>query len=359
MLDEMAEAVNSGARPWPRNADEMGRRIRERDWPATGLGAPQGWPPRLRHAVEFALATPMPAAVAWGRELILIYGAGFVPFLGTRHPGALGLPAREVWGEIAGEIDAARDAVFTGGRDVTQFGTGLDAADLSHGLTWTPITDDFGAVAGCVLVAMPADVLSLPAQMIQPPPSQELQHRVRNMLAMFRSIVRRGAPVTGNAEDYALHLEDRIDVLARTQAAIVRTPAASADVEEAVRDELLAQAVDEARIAIEGPPVALPARTAEIFALAVHELATNAIKYGALGAQRATLSVAWRREERGGSPWFVFEWREAGLRPGPAQRFGFGSELITQRIPYELRGTGVLEIRADGAYCMIALPMPD
>jgi two-component system CheB/CheR fusion protein len=100
--------------------------------------------------------------------------------------------------------------------------------------------------------------------------------RVRNLLGVIRSLVRRTAESAASAEEYSLHLEGRINALARTQALVMRGPSAGVDLEELVDAELIAHAARETRLESAGPPVRLRAKAAETLALALHELVTNA-----------------------------------------------------------------------------------
>ena len=80
---------------------EMARRCRALDWAATPLGPPERWPGALRTAVAFGLTSGLPTCIYAGPELVLVYNDHWRPWLGpAKHPGALGRPAREVWGEI-------------------------------------------------------------------------------------------------------------------------------------------------------------------------------------------------------------------------------------------------------------------
>ncbi|WP_318531671.1 sensor histidine kinase [Sphingomonas parva] len=187
----------------------------------------------------------------------------------------------------------------------------------------------------------------------------ELQHRVRNIMAVIRSIVRRSHDEERSAEDYVQHLEGRIAALARTQALLTRRPGVGVDLEEIVRDELLAQAASEDQVSIRGPDVALAPKAAEVLTLALHELATNATKYGAFSHRDGHVDIAWRVEPRDGRDWLVLNWAENGvpiLVPGPLRR-GFGTELISSRIPYELRGRGSFELRPGGLRSEIEFPL--
>jgi len=187
----------------------------------------------------------------------------------------------------------------------------------------------------------------------------ELQHRVRNILAVIRSIIRRSNDEERSTEDYVQHLEGRISALARTQVLLTRKPGAGVDLENMIRDELLAQVADEEHISISGPDVTLAPKAAEVLTLAIHELATNATKYGAFSHPEGRLSIEWQVSERDGQDWLALRWSESGVpivTSAPARR-GFGAELISRRIPYELRGRGSFELRPGGLSSEIEFPL--
>lgn len=79
---------------------ETGLLARSADWDASGLGPPATWPAPLRMAVELCLGTRFPALVAWGPDLVMLDNDAYAEMLGARHPGALGMPLREVWAEV-------------------------------------------------------------------------------------------------------------------------------------------------------------------------------------------------------------------------------------------------------------------
>lgn len=172
----------------------------------------------------------------------------------------------------------------------------------------------------------------------------ELQHRVRNILAMIRSVVRRTVHSKADVTDFVQHLEGRIDAMARTQALLTRMPARGVDLEDVVRDELISQAAADGKAAVYGPPVGLSPHAAELVTLAVHELATNSVKYGALGQNDGRVTVSWECSGENDKQRLKFTWHETGLSDGEPGPGGFGTELITQRVPYELRGTGDLRV---------------
>lgn len=186
----------------------------------------------------------------------------------------------------------------------------------------------------------------------------ELQHRVRNVLAMIAAIVQRG-DLTGTTREFRDRLSGRIAAMARTQALLTRGAGAGVDLEGMVRDELLTLAAEEHRFTVAGPSVTLAPKAAEVVTLAVHELSTNASKYGALSQSNGKVDVRWELERRGDLDWLEFRWLETGVELDPElpSRRGFGTELVTRRVPYELRGKGEMNLDAGGLRCRIAFPL--
>ncbi|KPP92201.1 PAS domain S-box protein [Erythrobacter sp. HL-111] len=184
----------------------------------------------------------------------------------------------------------------------------------------------------------------------------ELQHRVRNLLAMVRSIIRQSAEGHKDVDDYVAHLTGRIDAMARTQVMLTRKAGAAIDLESLIRDEL-SRVAEEERLALSGPVVELSAKAAEVLTLAIHELATNSIKYGALGCE-GRLAIRWFVTNRENGEWLEVMWEEACPdRVAEASRRGFGTELIEGRVPYELKGEGTMRVRPDGLLAEIAFPL--
>ena len=186
----------------------------------------------------------------------------------------------------------------------------------------------------------------------------ELQHRVRNIMAMMRSMVSRTASSKFDVEDFVQHLQARIDAMGRTQSILSRSPGVPVDLETIIRDELLAQGEEKGMASIRGPKTALSPKAAELITLAIHELATNSVKYGALGLSQGKISISWRKEQRDGQDWLRLSWVEktTDARAGP-RRAGFGTELIEQRVPYELGGESNLTVTGDGVEAVISFPM--
>ncbi len=186
----------------------------------------------------------------------------------------------------------------------------------------------------------------------------ELQHRVRNIMGVIRSITNRSASGATSVADYRSILEGRLMAISRVQALLTRGANAGGSLREVIRSEISAQAHAEDQFELTGPDVMLSPKAVEVLTLAFHELTTNALKYGGLSGQDGTVSVRWEPLDRRGENWLGIDWVETGAPArAPSERRGFGSELIEARIPYELGGTGKVSIEPGGARCRIEFPL--
>lgn len=180
----------------------------------------------------------------------------------------------------------------------------------------------------------------------------ELQHRVRNTLAVVRSIARRTAENSSTADDMLSHFQGRLDAFSRTQAALTRNTEGTVDLTSLIQDELVAHASREGeQVHIDGVALALQPREAERMSLAVHELMTNAVKHGALRNEEGEIRISWELSgKRGGD--LLFNWAESGVELDTSQerREGFGMELLLRSLPHDLDGESSVDITPGGLH---------
>lgn len=191
--------------------------------------------------------------------------------------------------------------------------------------------------------------------------ADSLRHALRDTLALLRTIIRRSAETSGDVENYVAHLEGRLDSLMRMRG---RTDAfGEADFHLLVSEELMFHLVREGeRAVIEGPAVRLRPKAAQVLALAMHELASNAVEHGALHRLEGRVDVRWRVEQEGERPIFSLFWTERGgdLDQGrPIARRGFGREVLETMIAYELEAETSLVFEPDGLRCTIRFPFTE
>jgi two-component system, chemotaxis family, CheB/CheR fusion protein len=185
----------------------------------------------------------------------------------------------------------------------------------------------------------------------------ELQHRTRNLLTVVQSIAQqtigKGAPLK--------QFTSRLAALGRVQNLVSRGQSDTVDLGELVRLELEALgALREDKVHISGPPLRLRFELLQIFGLAVHELATNALKHGALRQEAGSLLISWqvRGDQKQSS--LLFDWKETGVTiPAPPERKGFGRELIERALAFTADAKSSLTFGPDGLTCHIELLLPE
>ena len=183
----------------------------------------------------------------------------------------------------------------------------------------------------------------------------ELRHRTRNLLAVVAAIARQSLSPVGGRDAF----DARLASLGRVQGFLARTGAWTVSLRDLVEAELRASGDGAPGWAeVDGPSVELSGMVVQPIALALHELAANAAKHGAIAQPSGHLAVRWRLEGDAGATRLVIEWRESGVAmpPGPLPR-GFGMRVIERTVPYQLGGEARLERGVDGIRCRLALPM--
>jgi two-component sensor histidine kinase len=200
----------------------------------------------------------------------------------------------------------------------------------------------------------------------------ELQHRTRNLLAVVRSIANQTLASSDSLEVFRSRFEDRLGALARVQGLLSRSDQDPITIEMIVRMELAALGAEEAlnRMRLIGPDVPLQNSMVQTLSLALHELATNARKYGALASEGGRLAVEWRViTYEHGDERLTLDWTETwvaaknpaevpgGARAAEEPRHGYGRELIERVLPHSLGATTRYELNETSVRCTIDVPL--
>lgn len=164
----------------------------------------------------------------------------------------------------------------------------------------------------------------------------ELNHRVRNILSLIRGLISQTRDSSLSADAFVATLDDRVQALARAHDQLTAERWGPARLIDLILTETQAYlGAKRDRIALDGPNILIDPAAFTALALVVHELVTNAAKYGAL-SDGGSVSLTWQVEGDGS---LTIRWREAGGPPvSPPTRKGFGSTIIEQSIPYDLGG---------------------
>jgi light-regulated signal transduction histidine kinase (bacteriophytochrome)/CheY-like chemotaxis protein len=183
----------------------------------------------------------------------------------------------------------------------------------------------------------------------------ELNHRVRNILSLVRSLVAQSKDNAGSTEEFASVLGGRIQALARAHDQITSLNWAPVALKSLVESEAGAYLGSRAgRIRLDGPDVALDPKAFATLALVVHEMMTNSAKYGALADSSGHVEVVWKLD-RGSS--LVIEWKESGGPPvQPPSRRGFGTTIIERSVPFDLKGDAEIRFDLLGVQARFVIP---
>jgi PAS domain S-box-containing protein len=188
----------------------------------------------------------------------------------------------------------------------------------------------------------------------------ELNHRAKNLIAVIKSIVSqtlRREQVDGSVIE---KVSDRLDAYARAHAQMMALAGHTASVEEIAR-ETLRVGIDDGRILIAGPHCLLPERTALALSMAFHELATNAVKHGALSVSTGTVSLEWSIANADNGQNLTMRWAESGgpipKPPSSEAAKGFGSVVIDRALTMQSRGTVRIDYPADGMRWTFTAPL--
>ena len=216
------------------------------------------------------------------------------------------------------------------------------------------------AVSIAVLIALLSKLMRLHATLLRSQHQQrtlnaELDHRVKNVLATVSAIIAQTPKSHSTQADYAAGLDQRIRSLARTHELLSGGQWDGVSLADIVCRELAPYATDNAEIG--GPDVTLRAEAAQAMGMVLHELATNAAKYGAFSKPGGRLLLQWRWLQNGSRGRLAIEWQELG---GPLvvkpNHFGYGASTIRELIPFELGGTVDLAFASSGLQCQLEIP---
>jgi two-component system CheB/CheR fusion protein len=266
--------------------------------------------------------------------------------------------------DIAGALDTGdvlRDAqrVLTDGATVERPVQRRDGS-AEYLLRLVPYRAENGAVNG-VLAAF-VDITAL-AQAAKEREEQrlmvaELNHRVRNMLAVVGALTRQTLEADRPVAELADALVGRIGALAEAYQLIAREAWGDTPLAELVHRQLAPHLSHESRGTVEGPPVLLRASHALAVGLVLHELATNAVKYGALSGQHGHVAVTWETRRSATAASLVIRWQEQGGPPvSEPLREGFGSQLVHGQVELALNGTYEEHFAPEGFSATISIPM--
>ena len=335
---------------WPYSDGAVARQAASHDWSSSILGPRTDWCPRVACAIEIALADDRPMAITIGTgtpgESVAVGNDAL-----ARLIGPLTVPLEHETALALGVLDALEHA---------RRGTAVADHEVALGertahAHYVVLRGEGGMVIGVI------SRFELASGATEELPTNDHRHRVRNMLAIVRSVARRTRDWATSFDTYTERFDGRLDAMARVQAMLASRPE-GVELWQLVGEEALTQGLREGEgLRLDGPDVLLAPRAAEVLSLAIHELIGNAVEHGAVGRGEAaavawhvlpdqSLRIAWRTEREGA------ERREPEPAGTDIDHEGFGREVIEAMLPYELDARTEYGAHATGTYCRIDVP---
>jgi two-component sensor histidine kinase len=320
--EEQREPIGSQAP----NSGVMAKLVNEFDWSSTPLGPRADWPRELQTFVRHILESGFPAAIVWGKGLVTIYNDAFRPILGNKAE-ALGRSFADVWAEAWDGIGPIAERAFAGNATyIEDFPIVINRMGEPEQAWFTfcysPLRLGDGTVAGMMdtVIETTATVRTRADLALV---NQELSHRLKNTLALVQSIAMQTLREVQPQEAVG-SFRDRIQALGKAHDVLLSQGWSSVPFRQ-VASATLEPLDGLSQINIDGPDVDIGSRATLTLSLVLHELATNAAKYGALSVPDGCIELSWGLE---GSI-LRLRWRE---RDGPHVQApahnGFGTRLI-------------------------------
>ena len=362
-------ARNSREDGYPLGGGEMAALIRALEWDKSSFGPISAWPAHLKATISLMLPAQAQIVLFWGPEFVAFYNDAYAPTIGDKHPRALGRPARENWAELWDDLEPLLRRVLETGETV--FAKDRPFYIERHGypenvyfdISYSPVRDEAGAVAG-VLCIVSETTERVVAQEHQHLLLRETNHRLKNLFAMVDAMISLSVRSARTPQEFAHALRGRLAALLRAKElvrpGIMGTERVASDhttVDALVRTILQPYDDDTSRerISASGPDVSVGAKAVTSLALALHESATNAVKYGALSEPNGAIRIEWETHNDD----FRLEWEETG---GPAifvnpNVHGFGSVLTERSIVNQLGGKIEYDWQRTGLKLRMTVPL--
>ena len=235
--------------------------------------------------------------------------------------------------------------------------TGKDDRVMDVSITMSPVRQVDGRIVGASLVARDVGERKA-AEQRAALLLGELDHRVKNILAIVTAVISQTLRFSETPEAFAREVEGRVIAIAKAHSLLTQSGHGGILLSTLVATELAPFDHGPDHVSVSGPEVELTPRAGLALAMAVHELASNAAKYGALSTAAGRLTVAWEIGPSTDGPVLTLAWTEAGgpeVRP-PTRR-GFGTTLIERAIRHDFGATVTRDFLPSGVSCTLAVPL--
>jgi two-component sensor histidine kinase len=332
------------------------------DWASTPLGPIESWSDALKTALSMMLNSRFPKCIIWGPHYIMFYNDAYLPMLGAK-PEAMGHSLPEVWSDAWSQIRDFVEKAYRGEPTyVEDFPIETDRNGyLEHAcftFCYSPIRELDGTIGGMIDTTIETTAI-VEARTQSRILNAELAHRIKNLMAMVAAVANQTLRNATDVENAQIALGHRLTAMAHAQDMLTQTHRSDAPIREVVEAALTPHGMEDGRVSISGHRYDLNERQALTLSLAINELATNAIKYGALSNETGSVAIQWE-VPRPGTPAFRFQWTETGgPSVSPPERRGFGSRLIEDFVGAGFNGQAKIDFRTHGVHYEIHTDDPN
>ena len=238
-------------------------------------------------------------------------------------------------------------------------GTDKNGRRIEASVTISPVKEGDGRIAGVSLVAR--DISSRrAAEQKAALLLGELDHRVKNILAIVCAVISQTLKTTPTPEAFATEVNGRVQAIAKAHSLLTQSGHGELSLRAILHTELAPFDRGNSNVTVMGRDVALTPKAGLALAMAVHELASNVAKYGALSTTAGRLAVVWDVHPGAGAPALTLTWTETGgPAVSPPTRRGFGTTLIERALTHEIDAEVNREFLAGGLLCTIAIPLAE
>ncbi len=291
---------------------------------------------------------------SWNAGAEQLYGYSALEAIGRSMAMLLGKDLPDDWPQVVATLEKGQQvAHFDSSR------TAKDGRPISVSITVSPVREADGRIVGASVVAR--DISErLDAEQKTRLLLGELDHRVKNILAIVSAVVSQTLKAGLSPEMFDIEVQGRIQAIAKAHSLLTQAGQGEMSLRAFVTTELAPYDRGEGGLAIEGDDVVLTPRAGMTLAMAVHELASNAAKYGALSATSGHLAVRWGTAGDTEGQILTITWTETGGPTVlPPSRRGFGTTLIERALTHELDAQVTREFPASGLRCTIQIPLKE
>lgn len=328
--------------------------IAEFDWAGSPLGPMDRWPQSLKTALSMMLISRFPKAIVWGPQFITFHNDAFKPILGEKPP-AIGRSFCDVWQEAWPELKPMVDKAYAG---EATFIENFPLVINRHGypeqayftFCYSPIRAEEGEVCGMMDTVIETTDTVLAQERLSVV-NAELAHRMRNLLTMVSAVASMSLRHARDIEDARASIAQRLSALSRNQSLLLADGEGEASIQELLDQALAPHPQLHDRMKISGPDLRLNSKLAIALALALNELITNAIKYGALSHPDGAITVTWDPAV------FSFRWQETGISYAEKpSREGFGTRVLMRFVATSFSGDARRHFGNDGFIYELTAP---